>query len=434
MHKHIRYANPSISWKLVLSMIVAIGYSSFDLLAIEESPSPKKKDSTFDQWIEKVRALPAEQQVTAVAEKLEDLNAAFDGAVNPKIEEGVVTYFQFSSNGVRDLSPLRALPGLKVLRCNGNDSPLKDLTPLTGMQLMLFDCIGTSVSDLAPLKDMPLGTLNVCRTKVTDLSPLRGMPLTYLLFDGTAVTDTSPLYDCKQLTKLSLLNTAVTSSTVLDLQKALPDCKILWSNSPNIKKPEISAKPTKQYDDASLKEWRNQVNVMAAEKQIEAVAEKLTELNPEFDGNVQPQIRSEAVSQLRFSTQNVANLAPLWALKKLEFLNIASSSGKVENLEPLQGMPLSILFFDRNPVSDLSPLAGMQLTFLGMSHTKVFDLSPLSGMPLIFLSCDSTPLADLSPLRNCKKLKTLSIVDTQVTAEEVASLQKALPKCEIKWR
>lgn len=427
-------ANTSMGWKLLLSLIVATGGPSFGLMAIEVSSEPQKKDATFEQWVREVQAMPAERQVTAVAKKLEDLNAAYDGVMTPKIQDGVVTEIRFSSNGVRDLSPFRALSGLKVFRCNGNESPLKDLTPLIGLKLNLFDCIGTSVSDLNPLKDMPLGTLNVCRTKVTDLSPLRGMPLTYFLFDGTAVTDVSPLHDCKQLTRLSLQNSMIPSSDILELQKTLPKCQIIWSNPTNARKPSIPAKSIKPFSDSSLNIWKNQVTALAAEKQIEAVAEKMKELNPDYDGKTQPQIRNGAVSQLQLSCQNVSRLSPLWALKKLELLNITSSPGKVESLEPLQGMPLSILFLNGNPVSNLSPLEGMQLTFLGMSRTKVTDLSPLHGMPLIFLNCDGAPIADLSPLRNCKKLKTLSVVDTQVTREEVVSLQKALPNCKIKWQ
>jgi eukaryotic-like serine/threonine-protein kinase len=434
MVKKLLFVSRFIRCKLVLSMIIVIGCPSFDLLVIGESPSQKEKDSTFDRWVEEVRALSAEEQVTAVTEKLEDLNAAFDGEVKPKIEEGVVTHFQFSSNGVRDLSPLRALPGLKVLRCNGNGSPLKDLTPLIGMRLILLDCIDTSVSDLSPLKDMPLGTLNLRRTKVTDLSLLRGMPLTSLLFDDTFVTDLSPLHECKKLTRLNLMNTRVPLSAVLDLQKALPNCKISWSNPQNAQQQKPVEKSKAPYNETSLIEWKNQVAELEAEKQIEAVAEKLKELNPEFDGKIQPQIRNGTLSQLRLSSQNVSSLSPLWALSSLEFLNITANRGKVESLEPLQGMPLSILYLNGNPVSDLSPLEGMRLTFLGISRTKVSDLSPLAGMPLIFLNCDGTPITDLSPLQNCKKLITLSIVDTQVTSEGVASLQKALPNCKIKWR
>ena len=95
-------------------------------------------------------------------------------------------------------------------------------------------------------------------------------------------------------------------------------------------------------------------------------------------------------------------------------------------------MPLKILFINGSEVSDLSPLSEMRLSFLGLSRTKVSDLSPLRGMPLIYLNCDGTPISDLNPLRGCQSLRTLSIVDTQVSPEGIVALKKALPDCEIK--
>jgi Leucine-rich repeat (LRR) protein len=84
-----------------------------------------------------------------------------------------------------------------------------------------------------------------------------------------------------------------------------------------------------------------------------------------------------------------------------------SGNWELTNLEPLKGMPLTLLTCDNTQVADLSPLSGMRLTALACHVTKVADLSPLKGMPLESLTCDSTLITDLSPLAGMK-LKKLS--------------------------
>jgi len=246
-----------------------------------ESPAPQKQTLAFqtpgfDEWVQQVQAMPAEQQVQAVSKKLVELNPGFDGQVTgwlrelpPQIEDGVVTKFGFIHDNVADLSPVRALKGLKELACLGGGkgksklhdlSPLKgmmltllacpkaeiaDLSPLNGMPLTYFNMQYTNVSDLSPLKGMkltslscsvalkladlsplhgmPLTGFDVEWTKVADLSPLKGMPLTLLKIGGTAVTDLSPLKDMK----LQLLGISDTQTADLSLLKNMP-LKVLY--------------------------------------------------------------------------------------------------------------------------------------------------------------------------------------------------------------
>jgi hypothetical protein len=84
-----------------------------------------------------------------------------------------------------------------------------------------------------------------------------------------------------------------------------------------------------------------------------------------------------------------------------------SGNWEIKSLEPLKGMPLTVLACDNSQVADLSPLRGMPLTYLVCHVTNVADLSPLKGMPLETLNCDHTPVKDLSPLAGLK-LKRLS--------------------------
>jgi Leucine-rich repeat (LRR) protein len=172
-----------------------------------------------DAFIKEVAALPAEQQVARVVAKLKELNPRFDPAtteVTHKIENGVVTEFGFDGRNVTDLSPVRALTGVKKLKCGGAPvkSRLADLSAIRGLQLTFLDCKNSMVRDLSPLRGMPLTQLNCCGTRVDDLSPLKGMPLTRLVCYSTKVEDLSPLAGLP-LETLACYNTRVSDLSPL---------------------------------------------------------------------------------------------------------------------------------------------------------------------------------------------------------------------------
>jgi Leucine-rich repeat (LRR) protein len=379
--------------------------------------------------LQHVQSLSAEQQVGEVTARLLERNPAFDGELVPKIQDGVVTEVKFSSKGVSDISPLRALSGLKVVQCNGPGSPLEDFRPLQGMQLTKLDCIGTAISDLRMLEGLPLRTLNLNRTKVTDLSPLRGMPLTFLLLDDTKVTDLTPLRECPQLTRLNFLNTKIQASQVSALQQALPRCVFKW-NEPKAKPAGATSAVAKAFD-PELAAWRREVTAMPTERQAAAVVGKLRELNPGFDGKLFTRLRQEVVVQLRLSTSQVSDLSPLVAWRKLELLQANGTPSQVSSLHVLSGLPLKVLFVEGAPIADLAPLSGMRLTALSIRRTQVSDLSPLRGMPLVYLNCEDAPIVDLAPLRGCQSLRILRLAGTPLSSAVVDSLRKALPDCEI---
>ena len=97
-------------------------------------------------------------------DKLKELNPGFDGKVTHVVnKDGVVTELQFVTDKVTDISPLRALTGLRTLDCSGSGwdkGQLADLSPLKDMKLTRFNCNYTPLSDLSPLKDMKLTDLD----------------------------------------------------------------------------------------------------------------------------------------------------------------------------------------------------------------------------------------------------------------------------------
>ena len=174
-----------------------------------------------DDWTKQVAGLPPEQQAVAVAAELKERNPGFDGLVKRRIDHNVVVELCFITDHVTDISPVRALPGLKVLVCSGSDrgkgqladlSPLANLkltqlycglnrvsslAPLRNLKLIEFGCDHTLVSDLEPLKNMPLKSLYCSSTRISDLKPLKNMPLTRLSCARTQVSDLGPLRGMK---------------------------------------------------------------------------------------------------------------------------------------------------------------------------------------------------------------------------------------------
>jgi hypothetical protein len=183
-------------------------WSSFQITKLNlmplESAGPSRatassfafNDPAFQQWMKDVAALSAEKQAQAVGKKLTELNPGFDGTIKPTIQDGVVTKLKFACDKVTNLSPVRALAGLKSLICSGsspNSGRLSDLSPLQGMKLTVLSCDNSQVADLSPLRAMPLAELNCSNTQVSDLTPLSEMLLEVLYVNGTRVATLSPL-------------------------------------------------------------------------------------------------------------------------------------------------------------------------------------------------------------------------------------------------
>jgi serine/threonine protein kinase/Leucine-rich repeat (LRR) protein len=488
----------------------------------QHNPGPaglRRPPPVIDEaWSEAVKAMPPQKQVGAVAAKLRELNPDFDGTVTPTIEENAVVKVVFAPDQVTDLSPLRALPRLKMIHCfstAGPDArarladlrplqglplenlhlagtsvadltPLKDmkalgylgcgqtgvadLTPLAGLSLMTLRVEGTRVADLTPLAGMPLHDLDVSKTGVrdlsllkdatlqylnisetevsdlsvlagkqtthlwaskapiADLSPLRGHPLKMLHLDGTKVADLSPLRGIP-LTELWLRGAPVRDFSPLrglplqaleaDLDprrdgpvvRSLKDLKAL-NGQPPAEFLARAEQAEKEFD-----AWVEQTAALKGDEQMKAVALKLKELNPGFEGNLTPVVEDGVVPPLDFFTDDVTDLAPLRALRGLKVLTCRGSGegkGKLADLSPLAGLKLAKFDASFNRIADLSPLQGMPLEELLISCNQVTDLTPLRGMKLDNLGCGNNPVSDLSPLRG-QPLRGLSIGGTRVT-------------------
>ena len=160
-------------------------------------------DPAFAEWLQETKSKAAPEQLAAVSKKLMELNPGFDGKLldstrkqPPIVEAGVVTKLSVQGSTLTDLSPLKALSGLKELGLGGAGSAgqVADLSPLEGLPLVWLDLSGpgNKVTDLSPLRAMQLEHL-ACRDlrELVDITPLAGMPLKHLDLLGTKVVNLS---------------------------------------------------------------------------------------------------------------------------------------------------------------------------------------------------------------------------------------------------
>jgi len=411
--------------------------------------------AAFEQWIKEVAKLPADKQVEAVVAKLKERNPGWDGRTDRNIEGGIVTELTLFGNKVSDITPVRALSGLRVFL--GNDTTVADLTPLQDLPLTSLGFYHSRIKDLAPLKNMPLTklfldhpavtdlsplqgkklthltvsftavndlsalrgmpltALNVNQTHVNDLSPLRGMPLTELHLAEATVSDLSPLKGMK-LSRLCLYRARVT-----DLSP-LKDMKLTWiqlDGSPVADLSPLKDMPlTEMYVDVksehvavlrSIKTLEKINDKPAAEfwKEVEAKDKPLT---PVPDSWIQEVAKLSADKQVEAVVAKLKERNPGWDGKfegppriengvVVEVVFPFQVKG-VTDLSPLRGLAgLQRLGCQTELLKDLKPLEGLKLRFLNCSHSQVADFSPLKGMPLTELWFVNTKVSDLSPLK-----------------------------------
>ena len=139
------------------------------------------------------------------------------------------------------------------------------------------------------------------------------------------------------------------------------------------------------------------IAALPAAEQVEEVRKELVKRNPSFDGKVEHKIEAGVVTELKLITDEIIDISPVRALQGLVSLKLSAT--------PLPGR--------RGKLSDISPLRGLPLTHLDLGCTEVTNIEVVREMPLKDLSLDRVPVADLSPLTG-KVLKSLHFGGTKV--------------------
>ncbi len=318
------------------------------------------KEAEFEAWLREVVDLRGKERDAAVLKKFKELNPDFKDTLVADGGNGLVPELKINGTNVTTLAPLRAYPELEVLQLGG-PSKVSDLSPLRTMNLTRLDLTYPAVADLSPLRGMPLKTLKLGHAPVTDLSPLADMPLESLFCDFRPYRDTQVLRSLKTLKEINGV-----------------EAKEFWKKEGQ-RQAEFDA-------------WAKSVAGLKPEEQLKAVADKLKELNPDFDGKIlDSKSQRRAVYELHLSADNLTNLEPVRALSGLYILYCMGS-------QPGKGK-----------LADLTPLKGLHLMTLNCTNTQVTDLSPLKDLPsLSNLMCDFKPERDIQILRNFPLLGTIN--------------------------
>jgi serine/threonine protein kinase/Leucine-rich repeat (LRR) protein len=314
-----------------------------------------------------------------------------------------LTELALDDTGVRDagLAHLEGLTSLTRLQLGGTQVSgaglvhLKGLTSLTVLQLS-----GTQVRDagLVHLKGLTELTelwLTGTRVRGAGLEHLKGLTnLTTLALDGTRVNNAG-LEHLKGLTKLTALwlgGTQVSDAGLIQF-KGMTDLRWLDLNCTGVS--------------------------VAGLEHLKGLT-KLTKLA--LDGTP------------------VSSLGPVAAMTDLEELSLTGTPIADAALQALTSLPdLRKLDLNQTAVNGrglvhlakLPKLAELSLAGSKVSNLFAAEVGTLTKLERLSLSGCTFSDAGLKPLAGMSNLTHLDLTGTQVTADGVAALQKALPKCKI---
>jgi serine/threonine protein kinase/Leucine-rich repeat (LRR) protein len=359
--------------------------------------------------------LSGKQMLQRFIARMKEANPGFSGAVQPTFEGEQLTEVTFTTETVSDLSPVRDLTGLKVVRCISPDVSGKvvKLAPLSGLPIKGLDCQGNRVTDLTPLKTTALTSLQLdnnpftdlrgleglrltalCCTNapISDLKPLAGMPLTSLSLAGTKVSDLSPLKRAP-LTTLGVGQTEVSDLTPLRGMKL----SVLVLDGSKVS----DLAPLRGMPLSVLSLAKTAVTSLGSLKgtplaSLNISGTRISDLTP---------VRGCPITSLYMEGTQITSLT---LVSDMALTVLHCGSNRISELLPLRDKALTSLRVNDTAIKDLVPLRRMPLTELWIQNTKITDLSPLRAMPLQVLKADIVPERDAAILRDIKTLTTIN--------------------------
>ncbi len=357
------------------------------LLAHRDAPIPSLRSfrSDVSDSVEVVFRRMVAKQAQDRYQSMTDVRVALEGLLRGEtVEKAVVT-------------------GVPVTTATGDvDSNLRDfLKTLDGAP----GTLATASRPLAGTATYQPHATNSNGTDATRISNFSRDEVTLGLHSPTTRKNTSPLWNDRRvqiglaIAVILVVVVSVTIPFVSRQQKKVGPDPVLNVASQDRSPVETS----KAHQSAAFRTWLVQVADLPAKQQLEAVIEKLRDLNPEFDGKHTHKIEREQVTFLELVADRISDISPIQALKglqRLECHGFGVNTGRLYDLAPLKGMHLKVLKVFATQVSDLEPIRGMELEELNIQFCPVKDLSPVTGMPLKRLFARSSKVSDFSPIKN----------------------------------
>lgn len=334
---------------------------------------------------------------------------------------------------------------IETLNLGGRSTPL-DLTMLKHLPLVGLELNETPVKDLSPLSHHRLEMLRFVNSQISDLSPVESMPLVRMDIRGTPITDLKPLQKLKHLTFVMLDLRSEEQVAVLKSLKSLRLCNQtpLTDISDVILSPVPTsrvAKPAAVFE--PIEPWLQRVRDLPPQSLMEEVRSELCRRNPGLEETLSFLVQNEKIFRASFGAGPVADISPLAALKDLEQLKIGYRSPslpgrELTDLRPLMGLkhlkevelefcpnlrdlsplfdkPLLALSLYATPLPELNWIAKSKIRALNLGGRDLPpDLNLLKHTSLEKLELNETPVADVSPLANVP-LRSLSIAATNVS-------------------
>ncbi len=339
----------------------------------------------------------------------------------------------------------------------------------------------TQVSDagLAHFKECKnLTVLGLNNTQVSDagLAHFKDCKnLTHLDLRNTRVSDAGLAHfkECKNLTHLDLRNTRVSDAGLVDLASlprleglildntrislhgyeqlmtTMPRCQITWSE-PNRSVAESvlalggtvaidlrdgpESRPVKAVADLPRDGFQvRRVSLAGVAKPLDKLLEHLSWLRfPKFD-------RLESIDLSGVKLPDYGFLAPIHGLRELTLANAGLNDLRLAQLPKLPALKRLVL--DGNDIrgTGLRSLKEQpELTDLSLGCPTLGDLfaenlAELKQVKRLSLAGSSLSDAGIKHLEGLANLTELDLRGTKVSAAGVASLRRALPKCDVKW-
>jgi Leucine-rich repeat (LRR) protein len=336
-----------------------------------------------------------------------------------------------------------------------------------------------------------LKSLQLIATKITDASlasiaKLANLDTLYLSHTRVGDAGMKHLAALTKLKDLGLSGTKVTVDGVVEIQKALPDCKITWDDAAGVDVDRRAAQwAIEKGGRVEIRVGDGPVQVIDGLRQLPTKPFKTTLLNVASvatpSGSLKPLLLQDAdllylkgldrlhllaIDWTQLTGKGIAQLDALpsldyliligekpapddvWnavtALKKLKALDFQGAALTPEQAQSLRTMPnltsLGLTFMAADvaesalpAVGELGRLENLMLIRSGVSDAALPHVARLTNLK--YLGLQDTRITDtgLERLAALKKLTQVQLQRTKVTAAGVAKLQAALPQCKIEW-